>query len=135
VLLMQRGGRRIPRGVASMVVAAVAFLPVIVMGLPPVALGGALGAVVGAVIWEAGYAMASPKLSMKILSWAAPATLAIAVWTGHLSGLAVVDALRWPVSLWTGVVVLAALIAGALGFAGSTPATSSATNLNERTNA
>ena len=135
VLFVQRDGTRVPRGVVSLVVAAVALLPVVVMGLPPGALGGALGAVVAAVIWEVGYALASPRLSTTILAWAAPATLALAVWAGHLAGLAGVDALRWPVSLWTGVVVLAALIAGVLGFAASTPATSSTIGLNERTHA
>jgi hypothetical protein len=131
---MQRGARRIPRGVVTLVVAAVALLPVIVTGVPPVALGGAVGALVAAALWEVGYLLASPKLSTQILAWAGPATLAVAVWAGHLIGLASVDALRWPVSLWTGVVVLAALIAGVLGFAGSTPTASSTTNLNERTN-
>jgi len=43
----------------------------------------------------------------------AGATAAL-VWSGQLAGLAVVDGLGWPVSLWLGVIVLAAFTAAAL---------------------
>lgn len=50
----------------------------------------------------------------------AAAGMAALVWSGQLVGVAVADAVRWPVSLWLGVVVLAAFATGAVGLSGST---------------
>jgi hypothetical protein len=41
------------------------------------------------------------------------------VWSGHLLGLAVAEGLRWPVELWTGNVVLAALGGAMMGLVAS----------------
>ena len=43
------------------------------------------------------------------------------VWSGHLLGLAVAEGLRWPVELWTGNVVLAALAGAMIGLVATPP--------------
>lgn len=114
VLLMLRS-RKFPRGALVLVVATVSLLPVIVLELPRVATSGALGAVVGAAVAE----IAVPSLIRGVpqfASWAVPGLLLGLVWSGQLAGLALADTLRWPVSLWSGAVVLGALLAAATGF-------------------
>lgn len=127
LLIALRSVRTLPAGLVTMVVAAVAVLPVIVFGLPSVALAGALGATGAATAWEVAYAALSKRSVEPLPTWAVTSSLAAAVWAGQLIGLAIIDELRWPVSLWTGVVVLAALLAGVLGFAVSGPVTRQAT--------
>jgi len=48
----------------------------------------------------------------------------VLVWSGQLAGLAVADAIRWPVELWTGAVVVSAFAAAALGLLAARPTTS-----------
>ncbi|GIJ72834.1 hypothetical protein [Virgisporangium ochraceum] len=43
------------------------------------------------------------------------------VWSGHLLGLAIGDGVRWPVELWTGNVVLAAIAGAMIGLVASPP--------------
>jgi len=121
VLFMARATGRVPRGGAVLVVATVAVLPVVVVGLPRAPVAGALGAVAGALLWETVNARLLPRLGARTAAWAGPAALALLVWAGHMAGLAVADTLRWPVSLWSGVVVLAASLAALTGFALSGP--------------
>jgi hypothetical protein len=45
------------------------------------------------------------------------------VWTAHLAGLQVADALRWPVEMWTGTVVLTGCLGAVLGMLAARPAT------------
>jgi len=41
------------------------------------------------------------------------------LWTGQLVAVAVTDAIRWPVSLWLGAVVLSAAVAAGLALLSS----------------
>lgn len=112
ILLVRRGQGEQPVGTATLIVGTVALLSVVVIGLPAAQLGGALGATLGALVFD----LATSKTRLKLLP--APGTgalIAALVWSGELSGLAAVDALRWPVSLWTGVVVLSSLVGAGLG--------------------
>jgi hypothetical protein len=45
------------------------------------------------------------------------------VWAAHLTGLQVADALRWPIEMWTGTVVLTACLGAVLGMLAARPAT------------
>lgn len=116
LLVMMRGSGRAPRGGATLVVAAVAALPVIVMELPSAPLAGAVGAIVGAIVWEFAAPASQARMPEHTAAWAAPAGLIFLVWVGHLAGLAFADAVRWPVSMWSGMVVLATLLAAIAGF-------------------
>ncbi|MFA4840629.1 MAG: hypothetical protein WC580_02860 [Agrococcus sp.] len=104
---------RAPRGIVAAVVAPVAWLSVGVVGFPAVAVGGAVGATVAAVGADLALARVTEGALRRRLPWVAAAVTA-ALWAGQLTGMAVVDALRWPVSLWLGAVVLSAGMASAL---------------------
>ena len=117
LIFMTRGRSRVPAGGAVLVVAAVAVLPVVIDDLPGVPLAGAGGAVLGAVVFEMAHRVFLAGASARARVWAAPGLLVFLVWSGQLIGLALADALRWPVSLWSGVVILSALLAAATGFA------------------
>ena len=117
LIFLTRGRSRVPTGGTVLVVATVAFLPVVVDDLPGVPLAGACGAVLGAVVFEIVHRAFLQQVSPVTTVWAAPGLLAFLVWSGQLIGLALADALRWPVSLWSGVVILSALLAAATGFA------------------
>jgi hypothetical protein len=45
----------------------------------------------------------------------AGAVIAACVWSGHLLGLQLADALRWPIELWAGAVVLTSALSAVLG--------------------
>lgn len=86
------------------------------MDFPPVAVAGAIGAALGAAVFDTithigGWRFARGSAVPSILA----AGMAALVWSGQFAGLAVVDAVRRPASLWVGVVVLAAFSAAALG--------------------
>ena len=101
-------------------VATVALLPVVVSDLPGVPLVGALGAVAGAAVFEGVHRAFIRRTGRPTTTaWAASGLLVLLVYSGQLAGLAVADALRWPVSLWSGVVILSALMAAVIGFATS----------------
>lgn len=105
LLLMLRGRERFAAPV-TVLVGPIAWLPVAVVGFPWIPVAGALGATAGAVV--ADLLLARVQTALPIVAGG----VAALVWAGQLAGLALADALRWPVSLWAGAVVLA-------GFAGA----------------
>lgn len=119
LIFMTRGRPDVPAGGAVLVVSMVALLPVVVGDLPPVPLAGALGAVVGAAVFESVHRALIRRTGRTTSAWSVPGLMLLLVYSGHLIGLALADALRWPVSLWSGVVVLSALMAAVTGFATS----------------
>ncbi|WP_116049678.1 hypothetical protein [Amycolatopsis palatopharyngis] len=115
-LLMLRSHAGLPRGGVTLLVTTVAGLSVAVVDFPPIAVAGAIGAAAGAVVVD----VALRFLRVRTARGAArPALLgalaATTIWSGQLVGLALADALRWPPSLWLGLVVLSAFTAAALG--------------------
>jgi hypothetical protein len=89
---------------------------------------GAVGATAGAIV--ADFLLARARTVLPIIAGGVP----VLVWAGQLAGLAVADALRWPVSLWAGAVVLAgftgaavSLLAAAVSSADTTAASVSPT--------
>jgi hypothetical protein len=96
--------------------------------LPLVPVAGAVGATAGAIV--ADFLLARARTVLPIIAGGVP----VLVWAGQLAGLAVADALRWPVSLWAGAVVLAgftgaavSLLAAAVSSADTTAASVSPT--------
>jgi hypothetical protein len=126
LLLMARGRQRFRAG-ATVVVGTVSLLSVAVVGFPATPLAGAVGATAGAIIadlllgWMPGGARSQ---------WYLPVVaggVAVLVWIGQLAGLAIVDAVRWPVSLWSGVVVLTGFTGVVLGLLARRPAVDAGT--------
>lgn len=108
------GGRR-PRGTVTVLVAVVAGLSVAMVDLPGTGVAGAVGAVVGAVAADVLLGRVQPERdSGRLVVPGVAAATALSVWSGQLAGFAVYDAVRWPVALWSGVVLLTALVAAAL---------------------
>lgn len=111
-------GRRPARGIVTLLVVAAAWLPVVMIGLRPYSIAGAAGATVAAVVVDL-------LLTRVPDSWlggrlpAVTAGIAALLWTGQLVALAVTDAIRWPVSLWLGAVVLSAAVAAGLALLSS----------------
>ena len=125
VLMAHR--RRATPGAAVAVVGGVALFTLASLGFPGVPVAGALGAVAGAALadvvmerLDAARGTDAP-LRMPI----AGAVLTAAVWTGHLVGLHLAEGLRWPVEMWTGLVVLCAVLGALLGGLLTRPATHS----------
>lgn len=128
-LLMLRSRAGLPRGGLSLLVATVSGLSVAVLDFPAVAVAGALGATVGAALVDA--ALAALRIRTTDRSTAltlAAAGAAFLVWSGQLAGLAIADAIRWPASLWLGVIVLAAFAAAALGVLASSQLENASSN-------
>lgn len=113
VLALSAGRGGAPRGAAVLVVATVALVPVVVIGFDRTELAGALGAIAGATAYEA---LGGPSgiARSRHASWAAPALLIGLAWSGQLAAYALTDGLGWPVSLWSGAVVLSAALAAAM---------------------
>lgn len=116
LLLMHRSRAGIPAGGVTLLVTTIAWLSVAVMDFPAVAVGGAVGATLGAVVAD----LALPAIRRRLRGRRAlPSVLAggsvTLVWAGQLAGLAVVEGIGWPVSLWLGVIVLGGFTAAALG--------------------
>ena len=107
---------RPPVAALTLSVAAVAVLPVIVVDLPAVPLAGAGGTLLGAIAFELVLWSTRARSARPLPPGLLPAGLIAAVWIGHLAGLALADAVRWPVSLWAGMVVLTTAAAGATGY-------------------
>jgi hypothetical protein len=111
-------GRRPVRGIVTLLVVAAAWLPVVMVGLHPYSISGAAGATIAA-------AVADVLLTRIPDAWlgsrlpAVTAGIAALVWTGQLVAFAVTDAIRWPVSLWLGAVVLSAAVAAGLALLSS----------------
>jgi hypothetical protein len=109
--------RRAAPGAAAAVVGGVALFILVMQEFPSVPLAGALGAVVGAAVadlvlrrLDAARGTDAP-LRMPV----AGAVFAATVWSGHLLGLQLVEGIRWPVEMWTGLVVLCAALGALLG--------------------
>lgn len=117
------GARRPPYGIATILVAVVAWLPLGMSGLRPTAVAGAAGATAAAVVADVLLARrAGPWLRRRLP--AITAILAAFVWTGQLIGIALASGIEWPVSMWLGAVVLSAGVAAALAFLSSWNTTS-----------
>ncbi|NKE56636.1 hypothetical protein FXN61_07240 [Lentzea sp. PSKA42] len=93
---------------ATVLVGPIAWLPVAVVGFPWVPVAGAVGATAGAIV--ADFLLARARTALPIIAGG----VSVLVWAGQLAGLAVADALRWPVSLWAGAVVLAGFTGAAV---------------------
>lgn len=121
LLALQRD--RLPRGGVTLLVSVVAWLSVAVVDFPRVAVAGALGAAAGAIVADVLIARLTARPSARPVPLPAViAVLPLAVWTGQPAGFAAAAGLRWPVELSTGVVVLSALAAAAVGMLARRPA-------------
>lgn len=124
LLLAWRRGRA-PRGLVTLVVATQAWLTALVVDLPVAAVTGAVGATVGAITADVVVQL------LDRVPWSGqgsrlPALAAIVVtlvWSGHLIALATAPGLTWPPALWSGVVVLASMVAAILGGLAAGPPT------------
>lgn len=96
-----------------MLVVAAAWLPVVMVGVRPTAVAGAAGATLAAVVADL-LLTRVPDVWLSRRLPAVAAGIAALVWTGQLVAYAVVDGIRWPVSLWLGAVVLSAAVAAGL---------------------
>jgi hypothetical protein len=110
--------RRPARGIVTLLVAAAAWLPVVMIGLRPVTIAGAAGTTVAAVVVDLLLARV-PETWLGRRLPAVTAGIAALLWTGQLVAFAVTDAIRWPVSLWLGAVVLSAAMAAGLALLSS----------------
>jgi hypothetical protein len=114
LLIMVVSGRR-PRGAMTVLVGATAGLSVALVDFPGTAVAGAIGATVGAVVADALLSWVRPELATsRVAVPGVAAATVLLVWAGQLAGFAAYDAVRWPVSLWSGVVLVAGLSAAAL---------------------
>lgn len=104
---------RPPLVTVTALVATLAWLSTGLVGFPPAAVGGAIGATVGAVLADTVRAMIPPEVVTRWLPAVLGATVAL-VWSGHLAGLALADGVRWPVALWTGALLLSSGLAAGL---------------------
>jgi hypothetical protein len=114
LLIMIVSGRR-PRGAMTVLVGAIAALSVALVDFPGTAVAGAIGATVGAVVADALLSWVRPEsATSRVAVPGVAAVTALLVWAGQLAGFAAYDAVRWPVSLWSGVILVAGLSAAAL---------------------
>jgi hypothetical protein len=112
------GARRPPHGIATILVAVVAWLPLAMSGLRPAAAAGAAGATIAAVVADVLLARLTGHWLGRRLP-AVTAALAALIWTGQLAGIALASGIGWPVSMWLGAVVLSAGLAAGLAFVSS----------------
>ncbi|MDQ0617284.1 hypothetical protein [Arthrobacter globiformis] len=110
--------RRPARGIVTLLVVAAAWLPVVMIGLRPYSIAGAAGATVAAVVVDL-LLTRVPDVWLGSRLPAVTAGIAALLWTGQLVAFAVTDAIRWPVSLWLGAVVLSAAVAAGLALLSS----------------
>ncbi|MBT2547803.1 hypothetical protein [Arthrobacter sp. ISL-65] len=110
--------RRPVRGIVTLLVVAAAWLPVVMIGLRPYSIAGAAGATVAALVADL-LLTRVPDVWLGRRLPAVTAGIAALLWTGQLVAFAVVDAIRWPVSLWLGAVVLSAAVAAGLALLSS----------------
>ncbi len=112
------GAQRPPRGIVTLLVAVVAWLPLAMSGFRPAALAGAAGATVAAVVADVALARTGGHLTGRRLPGVS-AVLAALIWTGQLVGIALASGIGWPVSMWLGAIVLSSAVAAGLAFASS----------------
>lgn len=119
LLVWQRG--RHPRGQLALLVAVLAWLATAIVDFAPEALAGAAGATAGAIVGEFLIVwLERSGLPARLRSPILAASAAASIWTGHLAGLAAFNTVAWSVELTSGVVILSALAAVALGAVGAT---------------
>lgn len=123
VLMAHR--RRATPGAATAVVGGVALFTLVMFEFPGVLVAGALGAVAGAAVADLILERldAARGTSAVLRMPVAGAVLAAAVWSGQLVGLHLAEGIRWPVEMWTGLVVLCAVLGALLGGLLARPAT------------
>jgi hypothetical protein len=117
-LFMLSAARRPARGIVTLLVVAAAWLPVVMIGLRPYSIAGATGTTVAAVVVD----LLLTRVPDTWLGRRLPVVtggIAALLWTGQLVAFAVTDAIRWPVSLWLGAVVLSAAVAAGLALLSS----------------
>ncbi|MFE5836751.1 hypothetical protein [Arthrobacter sp. NPDC056493] len=110
--------RRPARGIVTLLVLVAAWLPVAMIGLHPYSIAGAAGATIAAIVAD----LLLTRIPDTWLGRRLPAVtagIAALLWTGQLVAFAVTDAIRWPVSLWLGAVVLSAAVAAGLALLSS----------------
>ena len=110
--------RRPARGIVTMLVAAAAWLPVAMVGLRPYRHRRSSRSHRGRRRGRPAADPGSGHLAGRRLP-AVTAGIAALLWTGQLVAFAVTDAIRWPVSLWLGAVVLSAAAAAGLALLSS----------------
>ncbi|MGN9911406.1 hypothetical protein ACTMTJ_27985 [Phytohabitans sp. LJ34] len=115
VLLAHR--RRPTPGVATAVVGGVALFMMVMNEFPAPQAAGALGAVLGAAVADLVLVRldATRGTDAALRLPIAGAVFAGAVWSGHLLGLHLAEGVRWPAEMWTGLVVLCAILGALLG--------------------
>ena len=105
-----------PRGLLTMLVALTSWLAAAVVDFDRAAVFGAVGATVGAIVGELALDWLEDRPLTRRLRVPVLANAAIVpVWTAHIASLAIGVGLAWPVELWSGVVILSALVAAGLG--------------------
>jgi hypothetical protein len=123
--LLMAHRRRATPGAATAVVGGVALFILVMREFPTLLVAGALGAVVGAAIADVilerldAIRGADAPLRMPI----AGAVFGATVWSGNLLGLHLAEGVRWPVEMWTGLIVLCAVLGALLGGLLARPAT------------
>lgn len=115
-LLLTWQRSRHPRGQLAILVTLLASLGTVIIDFAPEAFAGAAGATAGAIVGEVLVARLERRpLNGRLRAPVLAASATAAVWTGHLLGLAAFSTVAWSIELITGVVVLSALAAAALG--------------------
>ncbi|GAA4444747.1 hypothetical protein [Phytohabitans houttuyneae] len=115
--LLMAHRRRATPGAAAALVGGVALFVLVMREFPAVLVAGALGALVGAavadIVLERLDAVRGADAPLRLPI--AGALLAAAVSGGNLVGLHLAEGVRWPVEMWTGLVVLCAVLGALLG--------------------
>jgi hypothetical protein len=109
--------RRPTLGAATAITAGVALFVMVMFEFPAAQAAGAVAAVCGAAVAD----ILIARLDA-VRGTGAPLRLVIAgavfpalVWSGQLLGLHVAEGLQWPAEMWTGVIVLTAILGALLG--------------------
>lgn len=130
VLLAQRVGRR-PTGTIVLLVGVPSWLSASVAGFSPYGVTAATAVTLAALLVEVVAAWIDrSRLRRATRLPVIAATLPLLIWPAQILAVAVTDGVRWPVELWSGVVLLSTLMAASLGvMAGWSPEIRSATQL------
>lgn len=113
LLYLLASGSRVPLATVTALVGSLAWLSTGFVDFPAAAVGGAIGATVGAVLADAARALLPGPVVARWLPAVLSGIIAL-VWIGHLAGVAVADGVRWPVALWAGALLLTTGLAASL---------------------